>query len=51
MREETRQEPICAICKLPITQKQWPYKSLDTGEYAHLACYLDSLQEEKKPAN
>ncbi|MGB8061603.1 MAG: hypothetical protein WCF26_06900 [Candidatus Sulfotelmatobacter sp.] len=50
MREETQLEPPCALCGQPITQRQWPYKALQSGEYAHLPCYLDSLQaEEKKP--
>ena len=50
MREET-QPPICSICKQPITKKQWPYKTLSSGEKAHLACYLDHMEDdEKKPA-
>lgn len=50
MREETQQEPICIFCKQPITQQQWPYKGLPTGEKAHLTCYLDNeAKEEKKP--
>ena len=50
MREETQQEPICVYCKQPITQQQWPYKGLPSGEKAHLACYLDNeAKKEKKP--
>ena len=50
MREETQLEPICVYCKQPITQKQWPYKGLPNGEKAHLACYVDHMDdEEKKP--
>lgn len=50
MREAAHPEPICAICNQPITQKQWPYRTLASGEKAHLACALDHLEnEEKKP--
>ena len=50
MREETQLEPICAICKQPITQKQWPYRTLANGEKAHLACDLDHVEKnEQKP--
>lgn len=50
MREATQPEPICIYCKQPITQKQWPYKTLSSGEKAHLACYLDHMEDdEKKP--
>ena len=51
MREETQPEPICVYCKQPITQKQWPYRTLANGEKAHLACDLDHENgDEKKPA-
>ena len=51
MREETQLEPICAICKQPITQEQWPYRTLANGEKAHLACDPGSTpDEERKPA-
>jgi hypothetical protein len=46
VREET-QPPICAICKQPITQEQWPYKGLPNGEKAHLACYLDHMNDDE----
>ena len=37
MREETHLEPICTYCKCSITNKLWPYKTLNFGEKAHLA--------------
>lgn len=50
MREETQQPDVCAFCKQPITQQQWPYTRLKSGEKVHLECYLDHLdEEEKKP--
>jgi hypothetical protein len=50
VREETQREPICVYCKQPITQKQWPYRTLASGEKAHLACYLDHAEDdEQKP--
>jgi hypothetical protein len=53
VREETQASNIiCAICKKPITQQDWPYKGLPNGERAHLACYLNHMpDDEKKPAN
>jgi hypothetical protein len=47
MREETQQEPICVFCKQPITQQQWPYKGLPSGEKAHLACYIDDMRKKE----
>lgn len=49
MREATQSEPTCIYCKQPITQDQWPYKGLDSGESAHLACFVDHMHDEKKP--
>lgn len=48
MREETQLEPICAICKQPITQQQRPSTRLKSGEPAHLACYLDHPNDDEK---
>jgi len=48
VREETQQPDVCAFCKQPITQKQWPYKRLESGEKAHLECYLDDEEEKEK---
>lgn len=49
MREETHAsgQLICAVCKQPITEDQRPYKGLDSGEKAHLACYIDRMDEEE----
>ena len=48
MREETQLEPICVYCKQPITQKQWPCRTLASGEKAHLSCYLDQTEEREE---
>ena len=48
MREETHQQDTCAFCHQPITQQQWPYKRLASGEKAHLACWLDAEEKAKK---
>lgn len=48
MREET-QQPMCAICKQPITPDQRPYRTLASGETAHLACDIEHPDDEKKP--
>lgn len=37
----------CIYCKQRITQQQWPYKGLPSGEKAHLACYLDNEVKEE----
>ncbi len=51
MREETHSEPVCTYCKRSITNKQWPYRTLSSGEKAHLACYLEHMEDdETKPA-
>jgi hypothetical protein len=47
VREETQQPDVCVYCKQPITQQQWPYKGPPSGEKAHLACYLDHMDEEE----
>lgn len=51
MREETHPaaDPICPYCKQPITEQQRPYKSLESGERAHLACYIEHMNDEDKP--
>ena len=52
MQGSTPLEPICAICHHPITTEQRPYNSLPSGEHAHLACYLNHMDDdEKKPAS
>lgn len=52
MLEVARTEPICIYCKELITPDQWPYKRLESGETAHLPCFLDNLEkEEKKPGS
>jgi len=48
VREATHPEPICGICKQPITQKQWPYRTLASGEKAHLACALDHMDDDEQ---
>jgi hypothetical protein len=49
VRGET-QPPICVYCKQPITPDQWPYKRLASREAAHLACYIEHMDdEEEKP--
>jgi len=48
VREETQQPDVCVYCKQPTTQQQWPYKTLESGEKAHLACYLDHLDQEER---
>ena len=48
MREETPPEPICTYCKCSITNKQWPYKTLSSGEKAHLACYLEHMEDDER---
>jgi hypothetical protein len=47
VREETQQQDTCVYCGKPITQQQWPYKRLESGEKAHLACYLDHADQEE----
>lgn len=48
MREEPQQRPICVYCKKAITERI--YKRLESGEKAHIACYVDNAgEEEKKP--
>jgi len=38
-------------CKQPITGSHKIYKRLDSGEAAHLACYVDNMdKEEKEPS-
>ena len=51
MREENHHHQyVCVFCKQPITQQEWPYKRLESGEKAHLACYLDEVEQRtKKP--
>lgn len=44
MREETQQYPTCVYCKQPIPNHI--YKRLDTGEAAHVTCYLDHTEKE-----
>jgi hypothetical protein len=52
VRDKTQQEPICIYCKQPITQQQWPYRTLASDKKAHLACYIDHMHDdEKKPPN
>jgi len=53
VREETHHKPdVCVFCKRPITQQQWPYKRLESGEKAHLACFLDDVERrEKEPGS
>lgn len=41
MREETQLEPICRICKVPITTRQRPSARLRSGERVHLLCFID----------
>jgi hypothetical protein len=51
VREETQLEPICVYCKQPITDEQRPCKGFDSGEKAHLTCYVRHMHDdEKKPA-
>jgi len=51
VREELQREPICMYCKQPITGSHKIYKRLDSGEAAHLACYVDNMdKEEKEPS-
>lgn len=49
MREET-QKPlgICFYCKLPITQDQTPCVGLEGGRLAHMRCFREHREEEKK---
>jgi len=47
VREETQQK-ICVYCKQPITDRI--YKRLDTGEAAHLACYIERMNDEENDA-
>jgi len=48
MHEGTQQPDVCAYCKQPITQQHWPYKRLESGGKAHVACYVDNLEKEEK---
>ena len=49
MREETQlAEPICPICKDPITIRQRPYARLKSGERVHLKCFIDFPEKEEK---
>jgi hypothetical protein len=49
VREETHSQlDVCAYCKQPIAQQHWPYKRLESGEKAHVACYVDNLDKEEK---
>lgn len=48
MPEETQQHPICIYCKQPITEKQLPRKGMPSGEKAHLACYIEHMNDEEK---
>lgn len=48
MREEPQPEPVCTYCKQPITEQQWPCKGMPNGEKAHLACYLDHMDDDQK---
>lgn len=50
MREETQQE-VCIYCKEPITPEQRPFKRFDSGEAAHLACYIEHMNDEEKLPN
>ena len=50
MRKEIPQD-ICAICKQLITKEQRPFKRLESGEKAHVICYLDSTEDEEPEEN
>jgi len=40
-------QDICAFCKQPITKIQRPFKRLESGEKAHVTCYLDATEDEE----
>ena len=46
MREETQLE-ICIYCGEEITEQQHPCKAMPDGKKAHLACYVDHMDEEE----
>jgi hypothetical protein len=48
MHDGTQQPDVCAYWKQPITQQHWPYKRLESGGKAHIACYVDNLEKEEK---
>jgi len=39
LREETRKQPTCAICKQPITNEERPTILMENGDEVHLACW------------
>jgi hypothetical protein len=46
VREETQQD-TCVYCGKPITDRDRPYKRLESGEKAHLSCYLEHEEKEE----
>jgi len=46
VREETQQD-ICVYCGKPITPDQFPCKGMPDGRRAHLACYVDHMDDEE----
>ena len=51
MREETHLDifATCIYCVYPIYGSQLPCKKLEDGRNAHLSCFIDHLDDEKKP--
>lgn len=47
MREETQGQDVCPYCNEPVTPEQMPCKRLVSGQQAHLACYLDHMDDEE----
>jgi hypothetical protein len=50
VREETRPDVICAVCKKPITREQRPSVQIENGDEMHLECWqeFDKARRDKK---
>ena len=46
MREETRPQPVCVQCGLPIVRDQQPPVRLTSGKQVHFECSNDHEDEE-----
>lgn len=44
-------QPLCPICKKPITPENQIVKGLESGRKAHLACYIDHMDDNVKKSS
>jgi len=49
VREGTRQQSICVLCKQPITRRQRPSVRLQPGKEAHMECFIKRELDADKP--